>query len=191
VKLIVGLGNPGRQYADSRHNIGFLVVKELARGKKAVFKREPGTFSLTTKIRAGRQNLLLAQPLTFMNLSGSAVKALVNKFKIDFSKLLVVCDDLDLEFGSLRLKAKGSSAGHNGIQSIIDSLGTQEFARLRIGIGRPQGLIEPAEYVLAPFLKKEKGELTGVLDKAVDCCLVWADLAIDKAMNIYNRKEQC
>jgi len=189
VKLIVGLGNPGRQYAPSRHNIGFLVVKALADGRKAVFKREPGAFSLTAKIKISRQNILLAEPLTFMNLSGEAVVALVNKFKLSLPEILVVCDDLDLEFGSMRLKKSGSSAGHKGIQSITDSLGTHEFARLRIGIGRPQSRIEPAEYVLAPFLKKEKEELAFILGKAVDCCLTWADLAIDKAMNIYNRKE--
>ena len=139
MKLIVGLGNPGRQYADSRHNIGFLVLRALA--ADAVFKREPNVFSLTAKIRINREAHLLALPLTFMNLSGSAVEALCDKFDISLSDLLIVCDDLDLEFGSMRLKAKGSSAGHRGIQSIIESLGSNDFARLRIGIGRPRGLI--------------------------------------------------
>lgn len=196
MKLIVGLGNPGDFYADSRHNIGFSVVKALSKVYKAPLKRDKGTFSLTARARAARHNLLLAMPLTFMNLSGGAVKDLVRKYKIALDELLVVCDDLDLEFCRLKIRSCGSSAGHRGLGSVIDSLGSENFSRLRIGIGRPacpagrsDKAMDPAGYVLSPFSKREKKEVESAIEKAIDCCQTWINEGITKAMNIFNKKE--
>lgn len=186
MKLIVGLGNPGRIYAGSRHNIGYFVVKAFAKECKIPLKKESGASCLAGRSKFRGQNLILALPLTFMNLSGIAVSSLVKKYKIGPNNLLVVCDDLDLEFGRLKLKESGSSAGHRGIKSVIESLNTQDFCRLRVGIGRPAGNSDAAGYVLAPFGKKEKIQLKEIIGKAVDCCRVWAVKGINEAMNIFN-----
>ena len=201
MKLIIGLGNPGLIYAGSRHNIGFSVVKALCklqrpilsdelaprllRGKK-VFKREPGCLALTAKLNS---NIMLAMPLTFMNLSGSAVGCLLRKYKIDLQDLLVICDDLDLELGRIKLRCSGSSGGQRGLKSIIGVLGVENFSRLRIGIGRPKQHIDAAEYVLEHFSRAEKKELKEAVGKAIDCCLAWIDEGIVKTMNNYNKKE--
>jgi len=209
MKLIVGLGNPGEVYAHSRHNIGFTVVKALARKYKAVFKKDFGISSLSAKAKITGQNIALALPLTFMNLSGSAVSRLLKKYKVGIESLLVVCDDLDLKFGRLKLRPSGSSAGHRGIQSIIDSLKCEEFARLRLGIGRPPHQlqnsvsqtsnwcggrpnkgIETADYVLAEFSKKEKTQVRETIEKARGCCESWATKGTIQAMNIYNKEER-
>jgi PTH1 family peptidyl-tRNA hydrolase len=183
------LGNPGIIYAGSRHNIGFLVIRHLARIHKIVLKKDSNAFSLTGKGRVGKGNVILAMPLTFMNLSGLAVKALLKKYKVDLNNLLVICDNLDLEFARLKVCAQGSSGGHRGLKSTIDSLGTQDFARLGIGIGRPLNNLDASEYVLSPFTRREKQQISSVIKKASDCCLVWANEGITKSMNIFNRKE--
>ena len=188
MKLIVGLGNPGTVYASSRHNAGYAVVKAIAQSQKTLLKRDLGTSSLSAKIKVGAKTVVLALPLTYMNLSGSAVKALLKKYKIDLSDLLIVCDDLDLEFGRMKLRPSGSSGGHRGLSSIIGSLGMSEFPRLKIGISRPHKYVEAADYVLMPFTKKEKEEFTGIIKTAVDCCLSWVDKGADEAMNIYNKR---
>lgn len=187
MKLIVGLGNPGGLYAHSRHNIGFTVVKALARKYKAVLKKDFGISSLSAKARIAGRNIALALPLTFMNLSGEAVSRLLKKYKVGIESLLVVCDDLDLGFGRLKLRPSGSSAGHRGIRSVIDSLKCEEFARLRVGIGRPNKDIETADYVLSEFSKKEKTQVRETIEKARGCCESWVTKGINEAMNIYNR----
>lgn len=187
MKLIVGLGNPGEIYADSRHNIGFLVVKELSRTYKVSFKKVKGISSLSTKAKIDNQNVILTLPLTFMNLSGLAVKALLKKYRIDLDNLLVVCDDLDLEFGRLRLRPSGSSAGHGGLKSIIEATGNRGFSRLRIGIARPILDIDVAEYVLSPFNRKEKQMLKKIIERAVACCKMWVSEGVSKSMNIFNQ----
>lgn len=187
MKLIVGLGNPGILYANSRHNIGFQVVKYLARIKASALKKEKGIRALSAKVRFKGVDTVLALPLTFMNLSGEAVELLLKKYKADSGDLLAVCDDLDLEFGRLRLRSKGSSAGHRGIQSIIEHLGGNGFSRLRVGIGRPKGSAEAAGYVLSHFNKKEKMELAAVIKNAADCAVSWASEGLEKSMNIFNR----
>lgn len=187
MKLIVGLGNPGKIYRDSRHNLGFSVIKSLAQDYKATPKKDNATLSLNTKVRIGEENLILAMPLTFMNLSGIAVSALVKKYKLDLPSILVVCDDLDLEFTRLKIRPKGSAAGHHGLQSVIDSLGSRDFSRIRIGIGKPPKFIDGAEYVLSPFTRKEKGQIEEIIEKAADCCRVWATEGVEKAMSIFNR----
>jgi len=187
MKLIVGLGNPGSDYAESRHNIGFLVVRELAKRSGAVLKKERGVTCLSVKARLSGQIVLLAMPLTYMNLSGIAVASLLKKYKINLEGLLVACDDLDLEFGRPRLRPSGSSGGHRGLQSIMGSLRSKEFARLRIGIGRPAKIIPPAEYVLLPFKKMEKVQLRQILETAADCCESWVTAGVAGTMNIFNK----
>lgn len=190
MKLIVGLGNPGSKYLESRHNIGFSVVKALGRIHKIAFKKDGDTFSLSGKGRIAGQSVILGLPLTFMNLSGIAVRALLKKHKISPDKLLVVCDDLDLEFGRQKLKPHGSSGGQRGLQSIIESLKNEGFPRLRIGIGRPLREAQASEYVLSPFNKKEKEGLDRILEKALVCCVSWVREGTSKSMNLFNRKEK-
>jgi peptidyl-tRNA hydrolase, PTH1 family len=188
MKLIVGLGNPGDFYAGLRHNVGFSVIKALSRSLKTRFKRDRGTFSLSARAKYAKQDLVLAMPLTFMNLSGNAVKDLVKKHGIDLDNLLVICDDLDLEVARLKIRPKGSSGGHRGLGSIIASLGSDKFARLRIGIGRPGKGPGTSEYVLSPFRGKEKKEMLKVIKRALECCQVWVDEGIIKAMDVFNKK---
>ncbi len=187
MKLIVGLGNPGILYASSRHNIGFQAVKYLAKAKKIALKKEKGSRALSAKLKTEGVDVILAIPLTFMNLSGEAVRQLIKKYKIDLGDLLVVCDDLDLEFGRLKIRSSGSSAGHRGVKSIIDALGSDQFSRLRIGIGRPGDNLDTAEYVLSRFDKREKSGLAEIIKKAAECAQVWVSEGVEKSMNIFNR----
>lgn len=196
MKLIVGLGNPSILYANSRHNIGFQAVKYLARAARTALKKEKGIRALSAKVKIEGIEVILALPLTFMNLSGEAVKPLIQKHKIDLADLLVICDDLDLEFGRQRIRAKGSSAGHRGVQSIIGLLGSEEFSRLRVGIGRPAtnalagrpgDNAAAADYVLSRFNQREKKELGSVIKKAAESCRVWVTQGVEKSMNIFNR----
>jgi PTH1 family peptidyl-tRNA hydrolase len=189
VKLIVGLGNPGTLYAGSRHNVGYAVVKAIAHSQKTLLKRDSGTSSLSAKIKERGKTVILAIPLTFMNLSGIAVKALLKKYKRDLSDLLIICDDMDLEFSRMKLKPFGSSAGHRGVESVIDSLASDRFARLRVGIGRPHKNVQPSDYVLTPFSKREKEEILRIIKAVSDCCFSWVDQGIAETMNVYNKKE--
>lgn len=208
MKLIVGLGNPGKIYIDSRHNIAFSVVKLLAKIYRVAFKKDKDAPCLSAKTKIDDQNVILALPLTFMNLSGIAVSALLKKYKIDLENLLVVCDDLDLELGRMKIKSCGSSGGHRGLQSIIDSLARQNFARLRVGIGRPPHQLmyknaargnwcvgrphhknsDIIEYVLSAFTKKEKKIISEVIKNAGDCCRVWVTEGLSKSMSMFNRR---
>ncbi len=191
MKLIVGLGNPGKDYAGSRHNIGFLVIKALAKSCKIPFKKDTATFSLNALVKIDGQNVILAMPLTFMNLSGMAVSALFKKYKIGPDNLLVVCDDLDLGLPRLRIRALGSSGGHRGLKSVIDALGTKGFSRLRIGIGRPENInIEASEYVLSPFNREEKGQVEKAIERARQCCSIWVTKGVTEAMNIFNKRSR-
>ncbi len=189
MKLIVGLGNPGREYIDTRHNIGFTVIDALSKKYGIRLKSESGLYSLVAKGKIEGNDVVLAKPLTFMNLSGVAVKALIKRYKLDLMDLLVVCDDMDLELGRQKIRPQGSSAGQKGTGSVIEYLETDEFTRLRIGIGRPGGNIDPSRYVLAPFNKKEKQIVQEVVEKACDCCLAWLVQGTEKAMNVFNVKE--
>ncbi|MDD5281211.1 MAG: aminoacyl-tRNA hydrolase [Candidatus Omnitrophica bacterium] len=190
MKLIVGLGNPGLVYGGSRHNIGFMVVKSLARSLKIVFKRDSSVSALIGKTNCGRYNLVLALPQTFMNLSGIAVRALLKKYKVSPQELLVVCDDLDLELGRVKIRPHGSSGGQRGMASIIEHLGTQEFNRLRIGIGRPKDPADAARYVLAGFLRKEKAIVEEAKEDAVRCCLSWVEKGIIMTMDSFNTRSR-
>jgi len=190
VKLIVGLGNPGLIYVNSRHNIGFAVVKSLVRSLKVAFKRDSSVSALVAKTNCGEQDVVLALPQSFMNLSGIAVKALLKKFKAGPQELLVVCDDLDLELGRIKIRPHGSSGGQRGLNSIIEHLETQEFSRLRIGIGRPRNPADAARYVLTGFLRKEKVVVEQAKEDAVSCCLSWIENGMIKTMDSFNTRSR-
>jgi PTH1 family peptidyl-tRNA hydrolase len=184
VKIVVGLGNPGREYADTRHNLGFMVVDELARRFSASEGRSRFR-SVLIEAFDQDQKIALAKPQTYMNLSGSAVRELVHWYKSPLADLLVVVDDIDLPFSAMRLRPKGGSGGHNGLKSIIAELGTEEFARLRIGIGRGPG--HATRQVLTRFSQEEVRLLPEIIRTAVDCVLEWERGGIISAMNRCNR----
>jgi PTH1 family peptidyl-tRNA hydrolase len=183
--LLVGLGNPGREYRDSRHNVGFMLVDRLcvrlnARGMKMQSK----AIVITTTYE--EHKLILAKPQTYMNLSGQSVQGLAHFYKIPLTNLLVLSDDLDLPFGTIRIRARGGPGGQRGMSSIIERLGTQEFPRLRIGIGRPPGRMDPADYVLQDFSKEEMKSLSEILDHAADAALEFVIHGLNAAMNRFN-----
>jgi peptidyl-tRNA hydrolase, PTH1 family len=184
VKIVVGLGNPGREYAETRHNLGFMVVDEIARRLAAGERRNRFRSDLVEAFDGG-QKVVLLKPRTYMNLSGSAVREAVNWYKAPLEDLLVVVDDIDLPFGSMRLRAKGGSGGHNGLKSIIAELGLETFSRMRIGIGRGPG--HATRQVLTRFTSDEERVLPVVLGAAADCVLEWERQGIIIAMNRCNR----
>jgi PTH1 family peptidyl-tRNA hydrolase len=150
--------------------------------------REKYVSCYTAKTRIDNQELLLAVPGVFMNVSGAAVAALFRKYKLIPADLLVVCDDLDLDFGRLKIRPGGSSGGHRGLNSLISALKVDSFCRLRIGIGRPPERMEPADYVLRSFSRAERAGLEGIIKQACLCCQAWAEKGIDKTMNLFNRQ---
>ena len=187
MKLIVGLGNPGREYRDTRHNIGFKVVDEIARRHDLTFTMAPSQVPDAFVVKKfGTQPLLLAKPLTFMNRSGDAVSALSRYFSIDPGDLLVVYDDVDLPFTKLRARARGSAGTHNGMRSIVERLGTTEFPRLRLGVGRGDKRRDLADHVLAKFEKDEQSDLEEVIARAADAAEMFAADGILTVMNVYN-----
>lgn len=185
MKLIVGLGNPGPQYAHHRHNVGYRVVDSLAQAQGLAFTRRQCRALVTSGDFAGHR-VLLAKPLTFMNLSGQAVGPLMRFYKLSPSDLLVIYDDLDLPLGRIRVRPEGGSGGHKGMQSIIEQLGTEQFARVRIGIGRPASG-DPVAYVLQDFSPDEEAIIARALDRACSAVLVWLQEGIEAAMNRFNR----
>lgn len=192
MKLIVGLGNPGKIYEGSRHNIGAAVVKNLAKIYGITLKRDKSVLSLTGKGSIEGHDAALALPLTFMNLSGSAVKPLAARYGIDPARdLLVVCDDLDLEFGRLRIRPAGSSGGHKGLKSIMSAFGSQSFCRLRVGIGRPsERNPDAADYVLSRFNRHERARLKDIIAEATDCLSIWITTGVTETMNTFNKKKE-
>ena len=187
MKLIVGLGNPGREYQDTRHNVGFLVVDELARRYQLALTMAPSQVPETfVAKRYGPEPLLVAKPLTFMNRSGDAVAALMRYYDVDVADLLVVVDEAALPFGRLRARMRGSGGGHNGLKSTIERLGTTEFARLRLGVGRGDPRRDLADHVLAKFEPGERAELEGFIALAADAAEMFAVEGIEKMMNTYN-----
>src|SRR5438552_1736530 len=164
--LIVGLGNPGREYEKTRHNVGFRFVDALAAAHGMTFSKKQSK-ALVADGTIGDHKVLLAKPQTYMNLSGEAVRGLMDFYKIPLSNLLVVSDDLDIPAGTLRIREKGGAGGQKGLKSIIEHLGTPEFARMRVGIGRPPGRMDPAAYVLQDFDKSNAILLIETLDRVV------------------------
>jgi PTH1 family peptidyl-tRNA hydrolase len=183
--IIAGLGNPGREFRETRHNIGFMLVNRLAERLGIEFSRMESK-SLVTKGDYRGFRLILAKPMTYMNLSGQAVSSLVRFYKVTLENLLVIYDDVDLPLGTLRLRPDGGAGGHKGMQSIIQQLGTPDFPRLRLGIGRPPGKRSAASYVLKDFSTDENEFLPVILDQGVDAALTFVTDGIDIAMNNYN-----
>jgi peptidyl-tRNA hydrolase, PTH1 family len=187
VKLIVGLGNPGREYRDTRHNVGFMVVEEIARRHNIGWASGPSQLAETlVGKKFGSQPLMLAKPLTYMNLSGDAVAGLTRYFDIAHEDLFVVVDEAALPFGRLRARHRGSAGGHNGLKSIVERLGTTEFPRLRLGVGRGDGRRDLADHVLAKFERGEQAELEALITRAADAAEMFAAEGISKVMNVYN-----
>ncbi|MEV0945505.1 aminoacyl-tRNA hydrolase [Rhodococcus sp. NPDC049939] len=181
--LVVGLGNPGSQYEKTRHNIGFMVAGVLSGrmgGRFGVHKKS-GADILQGRLE-GRP-MILAKPRSFMNLSGNAVSGLARFFSIDPANIVVVHDELDLDFGTVRLKRGGGEGGHNGLRSISSSLGTKDYLRTRIGIGRPPGRMDPASYVLKPFSTVERKELDLVCEQAADAVELLLKVGLEAAQN--------
>ena len=187
LRLIVGLGNPGARYARTRHNVGFQLLDCLAGRWRAEWKLEKKFQASMAQTEWHGHGLLLAQPQTFMNSSGEAVGALAGYYRVPRERLLVAVDDADLPLGEIRLRARGSSGGHHGLESIEQHLGSREFARLRIGIGRTaDGRREITDYVLAPFEKAEAPVVEEVLTAAAAQVECWLEDGIEKAMNQFN-----
>jgi PTH1 family peptidyl-tRNA hydrolase len=187
VKLIVGLGNPGVTYRGTRHNIGFMVADELARRHHLTWAMAPGQVPETfVAKRFGEPSWLLAKPLTYMNRSGEAVAALARYYDIAPSDLLIVVDEVSLPFTRLRARARGSAGGHNGLKSVIAGLGSSEFPRLRLGVGRGDGRRDLADHVLAKFESGERADLETFIARAADAAEMFAVADIEKVMNTYN-----
>jgi PTH1 family peptidyl-tRNA hydrolase len=184
--LIVGLGNPGREYRASRHNVGFLVLDHLAEKLGTSFSRVKMN-ALMAAVRYHDQRLVLIKPQTYMNLSGKAVSSYLRFYKIPLDNLLVVCDDVDLPFETLRLRAEGGDAGQKGVRSIIENLGTQRFPRLRVGVDRPPGRMETSDYVLQDFTGAQNEILPLVLEKAAEAALTFVETGLNQAMTTYNQ----
>ena len=188
MKLIVGLGNPGRKYDGTRHNVGFDAVDLLARRHGYEWEAAPrGIEALVARWRT--HEAVFAKPLTFMNLSGAAVLGLLQFYKIEPAGLLVVVDDVHIELGRLRTRTRGSAGGHNGLKSIIGSLGSEEFARLRIGVGRGDDRRDLADHVLAKFGAAERTIIAEAVGRAADAAELFIAEGIGPVMNRYNKKE--
>ena len=185
-KLVVGLGNPGRKYAGTRHNVGFEVVDALAARHGLEWEGAPAEAVLAKWRNAGA---LLVKPLTFMNLSGYAVGELLRYFKVDLADLLVIVDEVQLELGRLRARGSGSAGGHNGLKSLIEQLGTDEFARLRLGVGRGDGRRNLGDHVLDTFDRDEQAVASEAIVRAADAAEVFVSNGLAPMMNKFNRRE--
>ena len=185
--LIVGLGNPGPEYANHRHNIGYRIVQALADAHGLSFVRHKKAKARVAEGKIGERMVLLAKPQTFMNLSGKTVGRLSRERGIPPECILVVHDDLDLPLGRLRARPGGGTGGHKGLRSIIESLGSRDFVRLRVGIDRPPGSLDPAEYVLQPFAGKDKALVAETIGRAVQAVEIWLAEGITATMDRFNR----
>jgi PTH1 family peptidyl-tRNA hydrolase len=183
--LIVGLGNPGREYRETRHNMGFMAVDALGQQMGIQLSRVQSKAIIGQGVYQGKR-IILAKPQTYMNLSGQAVASLVRFYKIPLERLLVLHDDIDLPFGTLRMRPDGGSGGQKGLKSIIEQLGTKTFPRLRIGIGRPPGRMEAAGYVLQAFSAQDKELVAAILDRAKEAVILYLQEGLEKAMTQYN-----
>jgi PTH1 family peptidyl-tRNA hydrolase len=183
--LLIGLGNPGREYRDTRHNIGFMMIDRLivrlnARGMKVQSKA-----IVTSATHEGRR-IILAKPQTYMNLSGQSAHGLLTFYKLPVENMLIAHDDLDIPFGTIRIRPKGGPGGQGGMASTIQQLGTKDFPRLRIGIGRPPGRMDPAAFVLQDFSREEMKVLSEIVERAADAALTFVVEGLNRAMNKYN-----
>ena len=183
--LLIGLGNPGREYANTRHNFGFMAIDRLAvrlnaRGMKVMSK------AIVMDSKYEDHKLILAKPQTFMNLSGQSVQGLAHFYKIPNENLMILSDDLDLPFGTIRIRASGGPGGQRGLSSILEKLGTKDIPRMRRGIGRPPGRMEPADYVLQNFSRDDLKSISEILDRAADAAIEFVTNGLTAAMNKFN-----
>jgi PTH1 family peptidyl-tRNA hydrolase len=185
--LIAGLGNPGQKYAENRHNVGFHCLDLLAARHALAFDKAQYKSELALGRISGRR-VILVKPQTYVNDSGASVGPVARFYKVDPGDVLVVYDDLDLPQGTIRLRPRGSSGGHNGIKSIIEHLGTPAFPRIRVGIGRPPGRMAPKDYVLQDFSEQEHATMQEVYDRVVDAVEAFIELGIKEAMNQHNAR---
>ncbi len=184
MKIIVGLGNPGEKYLKTRHNLGFVVIDRVAQQLEIECNQKKFK-SLFCKTLIKDEEIILLKPQTFMNLSGFAVKEAMDMYKCDLQNLIVICDDLDLPLGKIRIRSNSGCGGHRGLESIASCLASANFSRLRIGIGRPP-IGEPTDYVLSVFSKEEEGVITEVSERACQVLKVWISEGIEACMNTFN-----
>jgi peptidyl-tRNA hydrolase, PTH1 family len=183
--LIIGLGNPGREYRETRHNVGFMLLDKLTLRLNTRFTRMQSKALVASSIYKERK-IVLAKPQTFMNLSGQSVQGLLHFYKLPLENLLIAHDDLDLPVGTIRIRPDGRSAGQRGMTSTIEKLGTDEFPRLRLGIGRPPGQMQAPDYVLQNFIESDLTIISETIDRAVEAVLLWVTDGLEAAMNKYN-----
>jgi PTH1 family peptidyl-tRNA hydrolase len=185
VYLFVGLGNPGKKYEHTRHNLGFMVLDRLGDKWGCKFKKGFGPYH-SIQARRKTQRVILAKPTTYMNQSGIAVDDLMKRYKPDLSKIVVVCDDFNLPLGAIRLRSRGSDGGHQGLASIIRFLGTEEFSRLRLGVGLEPGA-DVVQYVLSRFSRQEKSDVNRMVEQAAEAVDEMLDHPIEWIMNRFNQ----
>ena len=181
--LVVGLGNPGPQYAKTRHNVGFMVADLLAERLGAPFKVHKRSGAEIVTGRLGNRSVVVAKPRTFMNESGRHIGPLAKFYSVSPADMIVIHDELDIDFGKIRLKLGGGEGGHNGLRSVANALGTKDFQRVRIGIGRPPGRKDPAAFVLEPFTAAERSELATICVLAADATEVLVEAGLEPAQN--------
>lgn len=184
--LIVGLGNIGVEYANTRHNMGFMVLDAWAQASNVVF--ESGRYGDRTTVSFKGRRFTLLKPSTYMNLSGKAVRYWINELKIPVENLLVISDDLNIPFGTLRLRKNGSAGGHNGLTNINETIGTQDYARIRVGIGNGFGRGQQIDYVLGEISKEEKEQMPEICTRVIEGIKAWATIGADRAMNVVNTR---
>ena len=193
MKLVAGLGNPGAKYRGTRHNVGFEVIDLLARRQRLDFEAAPAdaVFARWRRSETGGSGdvVLLTKPLTFMNLSGDAVAAMARYYKVETPDLLIVCDDVNLPLGRLRVRGSGTEGGHNGLRSMAAMLGTIDYPRLRIGVGRGDLRRDMADHVLARFEPEEESGIEAAVARAADAVETWIDDGLAKTMNVFNRSD--
>jgi peptidyl-tRNA hydrolase, PTH1 family len=186
VYLVAGLGNPGERYSRSRHNVGFLVVDQIARSFNIPVEKKKFD-SLYAECRLGKERLILVKPQTFMNLSGTSVRQWVAFYRLPLENMIMIHDDLDVELGRIKLVHGGGSGGHKGIESTVQELGTVDFPRLKVGIGRPRYGEAVEDFVLSPFYSDQRELMESIINKAAQAAEVWAREGISNAMNVFNR----
>ena len=187
MKLIIGLGNPGKQYEQTRHNAGFMVLDKIAKELNVSFQASKFK-GLLAQTRVGNEQVFLLKPQTFMNLSGESVIQVVNYYQININDIIVIYDDKDTEVGEIRLRPKGSAGGQNGVKNIIQHLGTQEFSRIRVGIGN-NGRMNMADYVLSPIEKQNRDLFDAATDKASQAAIDSISRSFNDVMTKYNTKQ--
>ncbi len=187
MKIVVGLGNPGKKYEHTRHNVGFMAVDKCAKGLRVDISQEKFS-ALIGRVRIDSREVILAKPQTYMNDSGRAVGAIIRSAYADVADLVVVHDELDLPFGAVRVKINGGHGGHNGLRSIIEHVGSSDFVRVRIGVGRPGPGVDAADYVLSPFLVEERQVLPDIIARAAAAVQAIVQEGPARAMNMFNQK---